>query len=507
MVGWQYTQMSLLRGLLFGAVLSHVTALSISAPFGLSGSLTISVGSLSSFRLSIRFDGWGAGALASPSLDESRALAPATPVAWGGMRGLQAAFGALLVATDGSGGWVLYDAANATLASSAGAPQQVQNADGEGGVLLRVAGDGATQGPSQADNCLGNGDFSTPFFYNALGRYLAFPVSPALYDPDHPHCYPVSFQGPPQNQSQMPCGAFQPGKDVVGAERTPSYPAGVNVADEKECCYFCNKDAACVGAVFSSTPGAPPTASNCFLVSNYTTLRDAPDRSFSGAAALPPTAQPGWWTLSGGAADYYFAPAASALDYLKCLYQLTGAPGIPPRYAFGLMVTYWGYNNMEEVEGNMTAFRDGAFPIDAHIMDYDVRLAHTPIPVWQRSRPRTPLLTNLPPPPPPLSSQWWDPDYIYNDTGPVDYDFAYDPIMFGPHKFVHAPGSTVPNSTTKGPVDLLAHFHDDLHVKFSGIRKPRTYSHHNFSNASGWLLPDSFEVGAGPNNVRCKRDL
>lgn len=77
--------------------------------------------------------------------------------------------------------------------------------------------------------------------------------------------------------------------------------------------------------------------------------------------------------------------------------------------------------------------------------------------------------------------------------------------MFGPHKFVHAPGSTVRNATTKGPADLLAHFHDDLHVKFAGIRKPRTYSHHDLSNASGWLLPDSFEVGAGPNNVRAAR--
>ena len=74
--------------------------------------------------------------------------------------------------------------------------------------------------------------------------------------------------------------------------------------------------------------------------------------------------------------------------------------------------------------------------------------------------------------------------------------------MFGPHTFVHAPGSTVRNATTTGPADLIAHFHDDLHVKFSGIRKPRTYSHHDLSNASGWLLPDSFEVGAGPNNVR-----
>jgi len=282
------------------------------------------VGSLSSFRLSIRFGSWAAAALASPSLDDGRALAPATPVTWGGMRGLQASFGALLVAEDGSGAWTLFDAANKTLVMSAGAPLQVPNANGEGGVLLRVAGEGATRGPSQADNCLGNGDFSTPFFWNSYGRYLAFPVSPGLYDTARPHCYPASFQGPPQNQSAMPCNAFEAGKDVLDAVRSPSYPAGVNVESEKECCYFCNKDATCVGAVFSSTPSDPPTASNCFPLSNYSGLRDAPGRSFSGAAPLPPTAQPGWWTLSGGAADYYLAPSATAVDYLKSLYQLTG---------------------------------------------------------------------------------------------------------------------------------------------------------------------------------------
>jgi alpha-glucosidase (family GH31 glycosyl hydrolase) len=37
-------------------------------------------------------------------------------------------------------------------------------------------------------------------------------------------------------------------------------------------------------------------------------------------------------------------------------------------------------------------------------------------------------------------------------------------------------------------------------MKFIGIRKPRTYSNQAFSNASGWLLPASFSVGAGPMN-------
>ena len=81
-------------------------------------------------------------------------------------------------------------------------------------------------------------------------------------------------------------------------------------------------------------------------------------------------------------------------------------------------------------------------------------------------------------------------------------DFGYDPVMFGPHRFVHAPNSTIPNASTTGVVDLLAHFHDALHVRFAGIRKPRTYSNQALSNSSGWLLPDNFTVGAGFNNVR-----
>ena len=45
-------------------------------------------------------------------------------VAWGNMKGLSTSFGALLVATDGSGAWALYDVANATLVSSDGPPHQ-----------------------------------------------------------------------------------------------------------------------------------------------------------------------------------------------------------------------------------------------------------------------------------------------------------------------------------------------------------------------------------------------
>ena len=100
--------------------------------------------------------------------------------------------------------------------------------------------------------------------------------------------------------------------------------------------------------------------------------------------------------------------------------------------------------------------------------------------------------------PPPAPLVGWDPHSVYNDS--KNYDFGYDPVMFGPHTFIHAPNSSVRNATTTGAVDLLAHFHDDLHMRFAGIRKPRTYSNQALSNASGWLLPSSCEVGAGGNN-------
>ena len=123
---------------------------------------------------------------------------------------------------------------------------------------------------------------------------------------------------------------------------------------------------------------------------------------------------------------------------------------------------------MEEVEGYMVDFRDGAFPIDSFIMDYD----------------------------------WWnDGTDCSNTPGNGDNcDFSYDPVMFGPHSFVHKAGSTIPNATTTDAPSLLAHFHKDINMRFSGIRKPRTYSNFDLSNSSGWLLPNTFDVGAGDSN-------
>ena len=479
-------------------------AQSVSTRFGSSGGvLTISVGSNTSFLLSVRFDGWGAAPLSSPSLASHRPLAPSEPVTYGTMTGLRTDFGALLASADGS--WVLYDAANNTLVSSSAPPTRAANGAGEAGVLLPVTGLGVEDGGLQTDNCLNNGDFGGPFFHNVVGGYLAFPVSSWLYDPTRPHCYPASFQGPPIAPWTPACGSFTPDKRAANGTRTNSYPGGLNVASEKECCNLCFRtDEACVAAEYAPAPQDLTLEANCFLYRDYAGAVDAPGWGLAEAGPPPGAPTPGWWVLGGGAADFYLAPVSAPLLYLKALYGLTGAPGIPPRYAFGAMFTYWGYDNMEQVEGNMTRFRDGSFPIDAHIMDY-VRLACprpprvTPFFTAAFDPFPSPLCLSCSNPPPPSSQDWWDQKEIYSDKG-RDYDFTYDPVMFGPHSFIHPPSSTIPNANTTGPVDLLAHFHDALHIKFAGIRKPRTYSNLALSNASGWLLPASFEVGAGPGN-------
>ena len=367
----------------------------VSTRFGDSGTLTVSVGSASSFLLSARFDGWAAAPLDSPSLDGGRSFAPSVPVEMNGMTGLRTSFGSLLVSTDGSGSWALLDAANATLVSGA-APQQAANGAGAAGVLLPVAGAGAGGGPLQTDNCLNNGDFSAPFYYNAEGAYLAFPVSSWLYDPTRPHCYPASFQGPPAAPWAATCdaGKLGAGKRAADPQRTASYPGGLNVGSAKECCNYCGHDEACVAIDFAAAPQDPTLEANCFPLRNYSGTVDAPGFSFAATAARPaPPAAPGWWVLGGGAADVYLAPSAAPLPFLKALYQLTGAPGIPPRYAFGAMWTYWGYDNMEQVEGNMTLFRDGAYPIDAHIMDCEVSAA-----AERGARARAPYYVLTPPP-------------------------------------------------------------------------------------------------------------
>jgi hypothetical protein len=325
-----------------------------------------------------------------------------------GLTGLAAAFGSLLVADDGSGAWVLRDAANRTLVASDGPPSRVVSVGGEAGVLLPVRGAGAGAGPSQAQNCLQNGQVGAGIhYYNRAGGYVAFPAAAWLYEPISPHCHPTSFQGPPPAAARDPfsCAgnATVQGRAAAPAGRAASgnFPSGMTGIGLAYCCSICNgdsangapaNDAACVGFEFTEATETAPSL--CAPLWAFGALVDAPaGTSFTGPARPqpPPAAAPGWWAL-GSAVDWFLAPAAAPLAATRALYDLTGAPAVPPLWAMGFMATYWSYEKMEYVEGNVTAFRDGDFPIDAHIMDYDVRQA-------VRRAARVASLSHVSPPP------------------------------------------------------------------------------------------------------------
>ena len=69
--------------------------------------------------------------------------------------------------------------------------------------------------------------------------------------------------------------------------------------------------------------------------------------------------------------DWYLAPAPTGYSFLDALYNLTGSPLVPPRHGMAFMATYWGYKSMQEVEKYMHEWREGDYPIDSFIMDYD----------------------------------------------------------------------------------------------------------------------------------------
>ena len=67
------------------------------------------------------------------------------------------------------------------------------------------------------------------------------------------------------------------------------------------------------------------------------------------APASPYVHQAGWFGL-GRRVDWYLAPTpAGGFDFTRALFELTGAPAVPPRFAMGFMATYWGYSSMAQV--------------------------------------------------------------------------------------------------------------------------------------------------------------
>jgi hypothetical protein len=491
---------------------------SVALPGG--GKLVAAVGSSSSFRLGVSFETdptrpGGATPLPSPS-SEATPHAPSTSVSWGGMMGLKTSFGALLVSP--SGDWALYDVANKTILRGT-AP--VLTADNVSTIQLPVTNGTGMHGG--AEPCLSNGIFAPNYYWDSEAGFLAFAVSPWDSDPAQPqakhvHCYPAGFsdskgryddpsrdwvnvaqgikpQAPAGNlRLQGTCAPMQHGTDLDvggGSVQSHTYPKGVKVGSgPADCCKACddaeaknpNSTKGCTAWVATSDGKPDGSGMNCWPFASVRGTHKRTDRTFGGAVVPPPPPPPGlkgrtgWWA-AGRAADWYLSPAKGGYDFTANLYDIIGAPGLPPRYAMAFMATYWGYESMGVVDTNMTAMRDGNYPIDSFIMDYD----------WFGPGACAPGCSHGGQSSCPLADQ----------GGLFCGDYGYEGSKWAKNTF-SVDGRPV---TTTSPREVLDHFHKNRNMKWAGIRKPRSYSNVNLSATNGWMLAADTNVGAGKNEA------
>jgi alpha-glucosidase len=77
------------------------------------------------------------------------------------------------------------------------------------------------------------------------------------------------------------------------------------------------------------------------------------------------------WRLdtTGDQIRWYFMGGPNLPDLRQDYLELTGRPPVPPKQAFGLWVSEYGYDNWAELEGKLATLRSNAFPIDGFVLD------------------------------------------------------------------------------------------------------------------------------------------
>ena len=271
----------------------------------------------------------------------------------------------------------------------------------------------------------------------------------------------------------MPYGNF--------STELPSSP--IRVSGHESCCAACNDLDACTAWVVDSKAHkncrlfscvdqwVPPDViggdDNRFLAGGLESqCGDKPPPSPMEPAGGYIHQTEGWFGL-GRRMEWYLAPTpAGGFDFTRALFDLTGAPAVPPMFGMGFMATYWGYKNMSQVESYMHEFRGRRLPIDSFIMDYD----------WFGPDPCPPKEGSAVP-----------------QGGCNCGDYGYRRGWWSNISFVQPDGTAV---HCAAPKDVFEHFHTRLSMRFGAIRKPRTYSNKQLCAANGWLLPNASDVGA-----------
>ncbi|ABM04250.1 glycoside hydrolase, family 31 [Psychromonas ingrahamii 37] len=78
-----------------------------------------------------------------------------------------------------------------------------------------------------------------------------------------------------------------------------------------------------------------------------------------------------WWEVRmwGDQIRFYIMSGADLPDLRKDYMELVGRPPVPPKKAFGLWLSEFGYKNWNEVDTLLSAARTNNFPIDGFVLD------------------------------------------------------------------------------------------------------------------------------------------
>lgn len=78
-----------------------------------------------------------------------------------------------------------------------------------------------------------------------------------------------------------------------------------------------------------------------------------------------------WWQarMYGDQLRFYFMTGKDLPDLRADFMELTGTPPVPPRKAFGLWVSEFGYDNWDEIDALKNSLRNDKFPLDGFVLD------------------------------------------------------------------------------------------------------------------------------------------